>query len=82
MILRGLASLVVVGLFALNMLLPISAIGARGRENLVREDVETHLAIGQALPELNLFDFDGRRYSREDLLGHRVLITFERSVDW
>jgi hypothetical protein len=82
MILRGLASVVVVGLFALNMMLPVNAMTARGNENLIREDVETHLAIGQALPELNLFDLDGRHYSREDLLGHRVLITFERSVDW
>ena len=82
MILRGLASLVVVTLFALNLMLPISEMTARGRENAVREDVESHLAVGQALPELSLFDLDGRHYSREDLLGHRVLITFERSVDW
>jgi hypothetical protein len=82
MILRGLASLVVVGLFVLNLMMPTSQMGQRGAENLIREDVETHLVIGQALPELSLFDLYGRRYSREDLLGHRVLITFERSVDW
>jgi hypothetical protein len=82
MILRGLASLVVIGLFALNMMLPTAAMTARGSENRVRADVETQLAIGRRLPELELFGLDGRRVTREDLLGHRVLITFERSVDW
>ena len=82
MILRAFASLIVVGLLVLNSMLPSSAMSARGTENRVRTDVETQLAIGQSLPELKLFDLDGRSYSREDLLGHRVLITFERSVDW
>jgi hypothetical protein len=38
--------------------------------------------IGQSLPPLELRGLDGRRYTREDLLGRRVLLTFERSVDW
>jgi hypothetical protein len=82
MILRGLASLVVLGLFALNAVLPTAAVTARGTEARVRADVETELAIGRTLPMLELFDLDGRRYTRDDLLGHRVLLTFERSVDW
>ena len=82
MILRGLATLVVLGLLALNMMLPTSTVTARGSENRVRADVPSELAIGRALPELELVGLDGRRYSREDLLGHRVLMTFERSVDW
>jgi len=82
MILRGLASLIVIGLFALNMMLPSAPMTARGSENLVRADLETELAIGRPLPDLELFGFDGRRVTSEDLLGHRVLITFERSVDW
>ena len=82
MILRGLASVVVVGLFILNMMLPTAAVTARGSENRVRQDIETELAIGRKLPELELFGLDGRRVTGEDLLGHRVLITFERSVDW
>jgi len=82
MILRGLASVIVVGLFTLNLMMPTAKISARGTENLVRTDVSTEVAIGRPLPELELFDLDGRRYTREDLLGHRVLITFERSVDW
>lgn len=82
MILRGLASLVVVGLFGLNMMLPTAAVTARGKENLVRADFASQLAIGRKLPDLELFGFDGQRVTSKDLLGHRVLITFERSVDW
>ena len=82
MILRGLASLVVLGLFALNLLLPSAAVTARGPENRVRTDVESDLAVGRTLPPLELRDLQGRVHTREDLLGHRVLLTFERSVDW
>ena len=85
MILRGLASMAVVGLLGLNWMLPSAEISARGSEALVRADVDvaSALAIGRSLPEdLELLTFDGRRVVREDLLGHRVLLTFERSVDW
>ncbi len=82
MILRTLASLVVLGLLGLNAMLPTASVSARGTENRVRSDVETDLAIGKHLPPLELLGLDGRRYTNQDLLGHRVLITFERSVDW
>ena len=82
MILRGLASLVIGGLLALNFLLPSVDGMARGPENAVRSDLVSELAIGQSLPSLELKDLQGRAFTREDLLGHRVLLTFERSVDW
>lgn len=82
MILRALASVVVLGLLALNMMMPTSAALQRGPENRVRTDLDSELAIGKTLPSLELFDLEGRKYTREDLLGHRVLLTFERSVDW
>jgi cytochrome oxidase Cu insertion factor (SCO1/SenC/PrrC family) len=82
MILRGLASLILFALFALNMVLPTSSFSHRGSENKIRADVASQLAIGQQLPPLELVGFDGRTYTREDLRGHRVLLTFERSVDW
>ncbi len=82
MILRALATVVVLGLFGLNAMLPTMSVVARGTENRVRADFESDLAIGRTLPTLELFDLDGRRFTREDLLGHRVLLTFERSVDW
>ena len=82
MMLRGLATVVLVGLFGLNLVMPTSPMLARGRENLVRADVASQLMIGKPLPPFALIGFDGREYSREDLLGHRVLLTFERSLDW
>ena len=82
MLLRGLATLILVALFGLNLVLPTSSISHRGPENKVRADVVSRLAIGQRLPPLELLGLDGRTYTREDLQGHRVLLTFERSVDW
>ena len=82
MILRVIASAVVIALFVLNAMLPTAAVTARGSENRARQDFDIALMVGERLPPLTLFDLDGRRYTREDLAGHRVLITFERSVDW
>jgi hypothetical protein len=81
-ILRGLATLVLVALFALNLALPTTSIGRRGSETEVRTDVVSELLVGKRLPRLDLVGLDGRVFTREDLLGHRVLLTFERSVDW
>jgi hypothetical protein len=82
MILRGLASLALIGLFVLNLMMPSSAMLVRGNDLQVRADKTSRLMIGERLPELSLVGFDGSEYTREDLLGHRVLLTFERSVDW
>ncbi len=82
MILRALATLILIALFALNLVLPTSSFSHRGSENKVRADVVSRLVIGQRLPPLELVALDGRTYTREDLLGHRVILTFERSVDW
>ena len=82
MILRGLATLALLALLGLNIALPSTSLGRRGTELASRVDVESQVALGKSLPELKLMGLDGRVYSREDLLGHRVLLTFERSVDW
>jgi hypothetical protein len=82
LILRGLATLLILALFALNAILPTAESTARGTESHARSDFPTKLSIGRPLPTLELFDLEGRRHTREDLLGHRVLLTFERSVDW
>lgn len=82
MILRSLASLVLLALLGFNFVLPSQPMAARGPENRVREDVETALALGQTLPDLALRRLDGRVFTREDLAGRRVLLTFERSIDW
>jgi cytochrome oxidase Cu insertion factor (SCO1/SenC/PrrC family) len=82
MILRALATVVLVALLGLNLAMPGSSISHRGSENKVRNDVTSRLLVGQKLPELELVDFNGGSITRDDLLGHRVLLTFERSVDW
>ncbi len=82
MILRGLATLALLALLGLNLALPSTSIGRRGTEMRVRSDVTSQLLVGQGLPPLELVGLDGRAHTREDLLGHRVLLTFERSVDW
>ena len=82
MILRSLASLVLLALLALNWLLPSQPGVARGPENRVRNDRVATVAIGDSLPPFELFGLDGRIHTREDLVGHRVLLTFERSLDW
>ena len=80
---RWLATLVIVLLFALDLWLPHSALGRRGSERVVREHVPALAAwIGHPLPALSFEDLDGRVVSTADLLGHPLLLVFERSVDW
>ena len=82
MILRSLATVVLLGLLALNATLHTTSLGRRGTEMAARIDVENKAAVGRMLPAFELETFDGRAITRADLLGHRVLLTFERSVDW
>ena len=82
MILRTLGTLVLLALLGLNLMLPSTSIGRRGTEAAARADFDTEVALGRSLPDLKLVGLDGRTYSRDDLLGQRVLLTFERSVDW
>ena len=82
MILRTLATIVLLALLALNAFLPSTSLGRRGSETRVRADVASQLVLGKKLPPLELVGLDGRRLTQQDLLGHRVLLTFERSVDW
>ncbi|MEZ4282884.1 MAG: redoxin domain-containing protein [Myxococcota bacterium] len=82
MILRFLASLVLLALLAIDFLLPSQPLTARGPEHRVRQDIETSLAVGGELPAFELRGLDGRIHTREDLVGRRTLLVFERSVDW
>jgi peroxiredoxin len=82
MILRALATLALLALLGLNWVMPFSPMGVRGSENKVRADVTSQLLIGKKLPPLELVGLDGRTVTGEDLRGHRVLLTFERSADW
>ena len=81
--LRWLATLLIVSLFALNLWLPSSSLGRRGNERSVRAEVPALAArVGQKLPDLAFEDLDGRVVRTADLLGHPLLLVFERSVDW
>lgn len=87
MILRCLATLALLALLGLNWMLPTHAMSARGADLQVRTDFDSNLVMGKRLPPLELRAMSGvgleeRVYTREDLEGHRVLLTFERSVDW
>jgi peroxiredoxin len=81
-ILRTLASLILLALLAANALLPTRPEAARGPEDRVRSDHPIGVALGDALPDFELRTLDGRIRTREDLVGRRTLLTFERSVDW
>ena len=81
--LRWLATLLIAALFALNLWLPSSSLGRRGNERTVRAHVPAASAwVGQKLPDLSFEDLDGRVVRTADLLGHPLLLVFERSVDW
>jgi hypothetical protein len=74
---------VVLALFCLNLLLPYTAIGRRGVESTVRLEVkDSMVSLGEPMPAFSLPRLDGDYLDSSDLLGHRVLLTFERSVDW
>lgn len=80
---RWLASVGIALLLALDIFLPSTDIGRRGAEARVRSDVpEARPAEGQPFPEVAFLDLQGRGVKVSDFRGTRVLLTFERSVDW
>ncbi len=82
--LRGLATAAIVLLLGLDLWLPNLDLGRRGAESRVRADIDGAVGSeGQRLPELRFLDLDDGSVLRlADLRGHRVVLTFERSVDW
>jgi cytochrome oxidase Cu insertion factor (SCO1/SenC/PrrC family) len=80
---RWLAAAAIAALFALNAALPHLPGLRQGRESRVRADAPAAVArVGEPLPDLELRDLDGRPVRLADFRGERVLLTFERSVDW
>jgi hypothetical protein len=80
---RWLATFLVVALFGLNLWMPDSALGRRGTETTVRTHVPAASSWqGRRLAPLRFEDLAGRAVSTADLLGHPLLLVFERSVDW
>lgn len=82
-VLRILATIAIGLLLLLDVLLPSTSLGRRGTEASARLDVDSAFqTLGDPLPQLSLHDLDGAPVRLEQFLGHRVLLTFERSVDW
>lgn len=80
---RWLGSFVIVALLALVWALPSTRMGRRGTDSEPRADVESAtLRVGAMMPDLALTTIDGTRFHVADFRGKRILITFERSVDW
>ncbi len=81
--LRWMATILIGILFGLNLVLPSTSIGRRGTSADVRADVAGVMArVGEALPAFEVETLEGRILRSQELLGHRVLLIFERSVDW
>ncbi len=81
--LRWLGSLAIVALLGLNWALPSTKMGRRGGDPDPRADVESAtLRVSAMMPSLKLTTIDGTRLRIADFRGKRVLLTFERSVDW
>jgi cytochrome oxidase Cu insertion factor (SCO1/SenC/PrrC family) len=81
--LRLLGTLLILALLGLDWWLPSSPMGRRGSEMEVRADVaQAVLAVGKRMPDVELTTIDGAKFRLADFRGKRVLLTFERSVDW
>ena len=81
--LRILATLVIVVLFAIDVFLPSTSLGRRGRDAGVRNDVAGAFAtVGERMPDFELHELGGGPVRLADLEGLRAVLTFERSLDW
>jgi cytochrome oxidase Cu insertion factor (SCO1/SenC/PrrC family) len=70
-------------LLVLDIALPWTPIGRRGREAAERLDEPRAVGrVGETLPDLSFVDFEGREVKLSDFRGYPTVITFERSVDW
>ena len=80
---RILWTIAIVAIGALDVVSPSTDIGRRGSEASARSEAPSAWSgIGQPLPALALQHLDGTPFDLTSLTGHRVLLTFERSVDW
>ncbi len=80
---RWAGSVVIGWLLLLTLALPWTGVGRRGTDGEVRSDIDGAVGtVGETLPQIELLDLDAQPLRLEDLRGQRVLLTFERSVDW
>lgn len=80
---RWIATVLIGLLLALDVALPHTAVGTRGHEAQARLDApDAFHAVGSAMPDFALPTLDGDTLRLSDFRGKKVLLTFERSVDW
>jgi cytochrome oxidase Cu insertion factor (SCO1/SenC/PrrC family) len=80
---RMLATVGIVGLFVLDLMLPTTPIGRRGTDLEPRIDARGVVGtVGKRMPDFTLPDLDGQEVRLSDFRGKRVILTFERSLDW
>ncbi|MFQ5699822.1 MAG: hypothetical protein ACE5IL_16285 [Myxococcota bacterium] len=80
---RMAGTLVIGLLLILDLALPSTPLGRRGSDPQVRHDVAGAVGqVGQPLPDLTWTTLEGERVSLADFRGHRLVLTFERSLDW
>jgi cytochrome oxidase Cu insertion factor (SCO1/SenC/PrrC family) len=80
---RMLATVLIGGLLLLDLLLPVTPLGRRGTDPEPRLDVPDAVGeVGERIPDFSLPDLDGRTVRLSDFRGNRVILTFERSLDW
>lgn len=80
--LRWLATLGIAALLALHFALPVLPVAAQGPEAKQRSDAPSAAADGVPFPDVGLEDLEGNPVALSSFRGKRVLLTFERSVDW
>ncbi len=70
-------------LLAIALALPVIPGMKRGSEAALRSDIAGAVGrVGERLPDVTLQDLDGAPVRLSNFRGKRVLLTFERSVDW
>jgi cytochrome oxidase Cu insertion factor (SCO1/SenC/PrrC family) len=84
--LRALATAGILALLAFTVALPHLSMFGRGTEAAVRADIVAAVIdgddLGRPMPDFSVRELDGAPFRLADLRGKRVLITFERSLDW
>lgn len=80
---RWIATIVIGLLLALDLALPRTMLGRRGHEAEPRVDApEAFSSVGEKMPEFEMRDLEGERVRLSDYRGTRLILTFERSLDW
>ena len=80
---RILSTVAIAALILLVIAAPSTPLGRRGTEMKARMEAPgATIGNGDLFPALSLQGLDGMPLDLTALRGHRVLITFERSVDW